>query len=143
MIAGVPPSHTYSAETGAGDVWFLSDHLALTRLSGNLDAAMASWCLARYDEWMADRRGALVAFQDWALMTGYEMKARLLYAAWVLQNRGRFEALHLHVQSKVIELGATMTNLAIGRTLVMHTTRATFDGELRAAAARARVEVPR
>jgi hypothetical protein len=70
------------------------------------------------------------------------MQARLMFAAWMAQNRTSFEAIHLLVQSKVIELGVALSNLALGRFLVTHETRGSFDAEMRACAAKKGVTLP-
>ena len=75
--------------------------------TGTLDVTMARWFLTLTDGGIARKGGVRSAFQDWSAMTDYEMQARLLFATWMVQHRTSFDAIHLLVESKVIELGVT------------------------------------
>jgi hypothetical protein len=136
------PDAKHVAETGTMEFWSVSDTIAVGRAVGCIDIPMATWFLGQCDTWVGTKAGPLFAFHDGEKVTAYEMQGRILFGTWIVRNHNRFRGIHLLVGSKVVQLGVTMSNLALGRVLVAHPTRDTFDRELRAAAARVNADVP-
>lgn len=69
-------------------------------------------------------------FCDWAEMTGYESDVRSAFTQWAATNRAKV-TFHLLVGSKLVAMGVSVANLALGGILVGYTNRASFDAALR------------
>lgn len=99
------------------------------KVTGHLDRPMGLHVID-----VASRAAATVKrlhiFCDWAEMTGYESDVRSAFTNWAATNRGKV-TFHLLVGSKLVAMGVSVANLALGGILVGYTNRASFDAALR------------
>lgn len=99
------------------------------KVTGHLDRPMGLHVLD-----IAGRAAATVKrlhiFCDWAEMTGYESDVRSAFTQWAATNRSKV-TFHLLVSSKLVAMGVSVANLALGGILVGYTNRASFDAALR------------
>lgn len=99
------------------------------KVIGHLDRPMGLHVLD-----IASRAAATVKrlhiFCDWAEMSGYESDVRSAFTQWAATNRSKV-TFHLLVGSKLVAMGVSVANLALGGILVGYTNRASFDAALR------------
>lgn len=107
------------------------------RVVGYLDTPLVPYTMQKTDELTA--RGVKpTVFNDWWEMTGYDSEARIRLTEWTRSNLalGKTWPSHVLMRSKIVAMGVTVANMALGGALVVHSDRAVFDAELRAAARR-------
>lgn len=103
--------------------------VVILRITGHLDRPMSNHVIDILNRVAAGIK-RLNVFCDWAEMTGYESDVRSTFTQWVASNRSRV-TFHLLVGSKLVSMGVSVANLALGGILVGYTNRASFDAALR------------
>ncbi len=85
-----------------------------------------------------EEHGSLASFCDWEKMSGYEPEVRATLTRWAARIRSQFECFHvlLKVDSPILAMAISATNLTLRGLLRVHTRRASFEAAL---AARLRV----
>ena len=73
--------------------------------------------------------GCLRGFHDWELMTDYDADARTLLTETTVMNLRRIEVAHFITGSRLVAFGVRPAGAFIGK-LVLHPTRASFEGEV-------------
>lgn len=99
------------------------------KVTGHLDKPIGDYML-RVIERIAAANRRVNIFCDWAEMTGYDSEVRASLTQWVATNRTR-ATMHLLVGSKLVAMGVSVANLALGGVLVGYTNRGSFDAALR------------
>jgi len=67
-----------------------------------------------------------VIFNDWWELTGYDSDARLKLTDWIFWVRGKIVGSHVLVRSKIVSMGVSIANLALGGMLTVYTDRQEF-----------------
>lgn len=102
----------------------------LLRITGHLDQPMGTFILDAVNRFAAANKRINI-FCDWAETTGYASDVRSAFTQWVASNRSKV-TFHLLVGSKIVAMGVSVANLALGGILVVYTNRASFDAAFRA-----------
>ena len=119
----------YSSGKGESTVWAPKPDILVWKVTGHLDKVMGERFLVVLNRVTAATR-YLYAFLDWAEMTGYDSQVRSTYTQWMATNRNRIKA-HVLVGSKIVSMGVSVANLALGGSVVGYTNRAMFDAAQR------------
>lgn len=73
--------------------------------------------------------GVVWGFHDWLDMTGYDSSSRIDLTAWVLKNRAN-SRLSIGMRSKLVAMGVSVANLALGNMIETFSTIAQLEGAL-------------
>lgn len=65
-------------------------------------------------------------FHDWWKVDGYDTQARYLITRWSVKHRQRLQAGHILTRSKIVRMGVSVGNIAIGGIAQLHDTPASF-----------------
>lgn len=68
-------------------------------------------------------------FEFWDMPT-YDSQMRTEWTGWLLRHRSRLESLHVLARSKLVLMGVSVANLALGGIVKTHETTATFERAL-------------
>jgi hypothetical protein len=104
-------------------------HVELIRCEGyarseHIDEVLAS------RERIVRTHGKLAIFDDLEDLRGYDSDVRTKLTAWSRENRPKIVAFHILVRSKIVAMGVSLANMAIGGAIVAHTRRADFEAAL-------------
>jgi hypothetical protein len=98
-----------------------------TRVSGQADMDCALHIMRAFD-WLASMtKSRLDVFHDWEAVTGYGTEVRQELTRWALENPGRTESVHVLVGSRIVAMGVTVANVALGGIVTAHHERAKFE----------------
>lgn len=75
--------------------------------------------------------GKIALFDDLELLTGYDSEVRVRLTKWSRDNRPRIVAFHILTQSRLVAMGVTVANLALGGSIRAHLSREGFEAALR------------
>jgi hypothetical protein len=119
--------------TGSVEVWALSSHIYVTRCAGHMSDPHAD-LMIEYAEEMKRRSHAhgMIVFHDWLRMTGYESGCRKRLTAWSLANVSCYASVHMALQSKIVAMGVSLTNLVLGGLITTYSDLASLETELTA-----------
>jgi hypothetical protein len=106
-----------------------------TRGEGHADLACVKefW---DYFESVARTQSPIENFHDWANLAGYDAEVRQRYTQWARAHRAEIKAATILVSSRLVAMGVTVANLALGH-LTAHHDRGKFERALEEAVARA------
>jgi hypothetical protein len=115
--------------TSKGRIWFwsISPGLYATEVRGHLSVDMARH-IVRYAEPLY-QQGVLSGFHNWLEMTGYDSQSRVLLTEWVLSHRDQTH-LHIGVRSKIVAMGVSVANLALGNLIRTYSSSAAMEAAL-------------
>ena len=111
-----------------GDIWVwrLSPLVYASRVTGYLDPSMAKLIIdvanPLYDN------GVVSGFHDWFEMTAYHSQARIDLTNWVLSHRR--SKLFIGVKSKIVAMGVSVANLALGSAIQIYSSPAPLEAAL-------------
>ena len=103
--------------------------MIVIQFSGHLDLAHAQHMMAAVDRLRHTGR-PVDAFNDWQAMESYDHEARLALTDWVRRIRPSFRSLHILQRSKIVSMGVSVANLALGGLLRAYTDRDSFQRAL-------------
>ena len=101
------------------------------QVTGHLDKTIGRRFLDLVDRVVAVQ-SHFHAFCDFADTTGYDSEVRTMFTQWVASHRIR-TTVHILVGSKIVSMGVSVANLALGGSLIGYTSRAIFDAAFRSA----------
>jgi len=81
----------------------------------------------RHAESIAAYNGRLVWFTDFWEMSTYDSPMRTGQGDWIARNRAKIDSGHILVQSKIVAMGASVVNLAVGGFIKFFAKRPDFD----------------
>lgn len=119
----------YKSVKGESITWNPRPDILVFKVVGHLDKVMGRRFLDIIEKAVEAQRH-VYGFVDWAEMTGYDSEVRSMWTQFMASNRSRVSA-HILVGSKLVSMGVSVANLALGGTLVGYTSRAMFDAVLR------------
>src|SRR5690606_35425297 len=127
---------SYEPLGGSEEVWSndrgqlrfkrLADGVIVTEVRGTLSRAFVPGYLRSLERVLAARPG-LLSFCDWYDMEGYDSDARMALTQWTYAHRSEFAAIHILLRSKLVAMGVSVANLALGGFMTVHSARAPFD----------------
>lgn len=110
-------------------------HVELIRCEGHARAELIDLVLKNREEILAEC-GRIALFDDLESMNGYDSSVRLKLTDWGKKHRDRIVAFHILTRSRLVAMGVTVANLALGGHIQAHTNRRAFEDALRAEIAR-------
>ncbi len=118
-------------ETWKGQAWDLVmtspvPGVFLTRVSGHTDLDCALHLMRAFDRIGAITMGSLDVFHDWEAVTGYDSIVRQELVRWSEENEKSGEV-HVLVKSRLVAMGVSVANAALGGKLVIYSDRAKFE----------------
>jgi hypothetical protein len=126
-----PNEATWSGPRGSVRVWQPMRGVVAYKVVGHLHIDGTKVVLAALERMM--RRGTTyVAFNDYYEMEGYDSPSRIAMTDWTLASRSKFSAIHILVRSKIVSMGVSVANLALGGLLSTYTSPKTFNELIRA-----------
>jgi hypothetical protein len=87
-----------------------------------------------------EQNGRSIVFADWWDMTGYDSTARVELTAWMAKMRPRMSAFHVLVRSRLVAMGVSVANLALGGWIRSYSLRPPFLGAMQAEVTRMKRE---
>lgn len=127
---GVAP-RSHEVPEGALHMWTLGDGIFCSRAHGFVDGVAIKMLIDYTEQRIAEQGNKLLVFHDWVETTGYEPSARVPLSRWMFEHRRYYEAIHLAVRSRLVAMGASVVNLAIGGFMKSHTSALAVDTEMR------------
>ncbi len=119
----------YSSAKGESLLTSPKPDMVVLKITGHLDKNMGRRALDLVEKAAASHR-VFYLFCDWAEMNGYDSEIRNMYTQWIASNRSRLKV-HILVGSKIVSMGVSVANLALGGSLVGYTNRTAFEAALR------------
>jgi hypothetical protein len=129
----VPPRDAARIESERGSIayWELSPQIYLTEVRGYMTRDMARLIIERAEPLYA-RVARLHGFHNWLDMDNYESSCRVELTSWVLRHRSK-TALHIGLRSRMVAMGVTVANLALGSLIQVHNDEQSLAAALAAA----------
>ena len=110
-------------------------HIELIRCEGHARAAHIDLVLENRETIVAEC-GRIALFDDLEEMNGYDSGVRLKLTDWGKKHLGQIVAFHILTRSRLVAMGVTVANLALGGHIQAHTQRRAFEEALRQEVAR-------
>jgi hypothetical protein len=133
-VERVGDTEIHKTATGEVRVRLLDKDLVSIAVRGQFSSELLAPYLAAYERVVANSDRARV-FVDAEDTTGYESEVRIEATEHMRRIRPRLLSVQLLVRSKIVAMGVSVANLALGGFMTVHTRRAAFDAALAAAAA--------
>jgi hypothetical protein len=126
----------WTTPTGSLEMWYPAPRLVADRIVGHLDLELARHFTSRLTIKMA--QGPLQVFSNWEQMEGYDSNVRVELTTWALQHRRDFASIHVLVRSKLVAMGISVANVALGGLMRPHTRRVDYEAAYSGAVSRVR-----
>ena len=101
----------------------------LIRASGYATVLFADEIIAQRDAVVAEC-GEIQIFDDLEGVKGYESGVRAKLTAWSREHRAQIKAFHILTGSRIVAMGVSVANLALGGQIVAHLKRTEFERAL-------------
>ena len=118
-------------------IWLPAPHLMVTALSGHGEGEFTSLILSAYDT--LSRTNPLHLFFDAEGLSNYDTQLRTGLTQRFVTDRKRFAGFHVLVQSRVVAMGVSVANLAMGNIVRSTAERGIFKAALDSCIAHNRV----
>lgn len=125
----LPDGFRISDGRGVITVRYPAPHVELIRCEGHARAEHIDEVLASRDR-IVEKLGKIAIFDDLEDMRGYDSDVRSKLTAWSRAHRPDIVAFHILLRSKIVAMGVSLANRAIGGSIVTHTRRAEFEEAL-------------
>jgi hypothetical protein len=94
-------------------------------MAGHGDAGYSPLAVRRWDTQL--KAGRFVLLADFWDMQTYDSQVRVGWTGWCTKHRADLDGLHILLRSKLVAMGVTVANLALGGLITVHTERTKFD----------------
>lgn len=125
----------FSEGSNKMELWRGAENVLIGKVQGQLSEAMARQ-MGDYFQTFFAAGLRIHGFNDWEEMTGYESGARNYLTTWLLKIHKQLDALHFISSSRLVTMGVTVADLALGGIFTVHSERASFDDALKQLGAR-------
>jgi hypothetical protein len=71
--------------------------------------------------------GSKIGIHHWYDMLGYDSECRRVIVGWTMKIIRDFEGVHVGLRSRLVKMGVTIANVALGGVVTMHEDRAEFE----------------
>ena len=105
-------------------VWRVAPGVYASEVTGHLDVQLAQRIIDFAEPLYA--LGSVAGFHDWFEMTGYDSQSRIVLTRWVLSHRAQ-SRLFIGVRSKLVAMGVSVANLALGNLIEVHASMAPLE----------------
>lgn len=114
---------------GTLELWMASEDVVVERFEGHASIEFVDPILDFLEAVIA--RGIRPrVFDDWELATSYDTAVRNRMTAWTLKHRKEIAQTHILVRSRLLAMGVTVANLAVGGSLRVYSSRDAFERAL-------------
>jgi hypothetical protein len=117
-LASTSDVQSLASNRGSISVWKVASGVYASCVRGHLDIKMARLIIQVGEPLYA--LGPVAGFHDWLEMTGYDSQSRVDLTKWVLSHRQQ-SRLFIGVRSKLVAMGVSVANLALGNLIEVHT----------------------
>jgi hypothetical protein len=121
--------HRFASNRGEVVLHRMKPDVLLLKIFGHLDRSMGTFVIDLLNVAVA-AHARLSVFCDWSEMAGYDSDVRAAFTQFAATHRSRV-TFHLLVGSKIVAMGVSVANLALGGILVGYNNRPAFDAALR------------
>lgn len=126
VLSGVPAGGVgHGTERGSVQIWEPSSRLLVMRFLGHAERDLAPLFVERMERFTAGKPGFSL-FIDLGELEGYDSEIRVRATAATEGFLDRANAIHFLVRSKIVAMGISVANLALGGRLVSHSERRRF-----------------
>ncbi len=126
-------SHQLASSKGDIHLSWPRPEVLLVRLTGHFDMKLGKFMLDAATRGLEQQKQKrMLVFCDWSDATGYDSDVRVSFTNWVASNQERAK-FHLLVTSKIVAMGVSVANLALGGALSVFNNRPAFESALRVA----------
>jgi hypothetical protein len=119
-MARTAQSRKLTSARGEATVELFPPDVVLLTLRGHWENAILSQLVRELGRVMPPRE-QVDFFIDAELLAGYDTEVRVGMTEWVIKNRPSIRSFHGLVRSKIVAMGASVANLALGGFLKIHT----------------------
>jgi len=126
----VPGGEELVGKTGTVVVTSPMDGVVVLRMSGNVTKEVVPSVVALVGKMFAANPIPTTYFYDLWDMSAYDSALRVELTNWHLAHRDTLKALHAVARSRIVRMGVTVANLALGK-ITSHDNRSTFEAALR------------
>jgi hypothetical protein len=126
---------SWRSESGEAKVAQLSKYVVLVRLVGQAEQPAAPMIFACLEQAFAAGR-ALDVFWDLEKLINYHSDVRTESTRVLLAHRPQLHSIQTYSTSKLVAMGVSVANLALGGIIRMHKGRTTFDAAIQQACLR-------
>jgi len=130
----------WTTASGSLEMWYPAPNVVGDRIVGHLDLELARRFTERLTVKMAG--GRLHVYSDWERMEGYDSAVRMELTAWAIRRRTGFAAIHALVRSRLVAMGLSVANVALGSFMQAYTDRGVFERTYADALLKARLAAP-
>jgi hypothetical protein len=116
---------TMASARGEAAVGLIPPAILLFSVRGHWDEPLLRQVVPVADELVRAHRKIRLFF-DVEHLAGYDSATRLGMTRWVGDNRPRLRDVHVLVGSKLVAMGTTVANLALGGLMTIHSDRRKF-----------------
>ena len=110
-----------STQTGALSYWEVSSKIYATEITGHMTPEMTRLIIERVEPMYLSRGGKVLGFYNWLQMTGYDPTCRAELTTWLKGHQAE-SALYVGVTARLVAMGVTVANLALGNMIKVHST---------------------
>jgi hypothetical protein len=114
---------------GSLGLWLPGRDLLIAQLQGHGEDEFSWPVVEAFDSVLAANRSVRLYF-DVAKLHNYDSPLRTRLTARFVRDRKAIATLDILVQSKIVAMGVSVANLALGGLIKSHTTRGTFNAAL-------------
>lgn len=86
----------------------------------------AARAFTRFGEAVLEQAEGGIGMHDWYKMTGYDSGVRQYVVKWSVSVIKRWAEIHVGLKSKVVRMGVTLANVALGGKVTIHDDRQEF-----------------
>jgi len=107
------------SEVGSLTAWQVAPQVWASKTHGRMQVAHAeAWM--KVGNRMVATGLPFSGFHDWLEMESYDSETRKLLTDWSLAHRAQMIEVHLAVRSRLVRMGVTVANLALGNLMQTH-----------------------
>jgi hypothetical protein len=115
----------FQTHDGSIAIWRHAPGLLIVRLDGHADKLLAPPILEAFDQVVASRSPIEMYF-DAELLESYHSEVRTRLTSRFVRDRARITSLHVLVRSKIVAMGVSVANIALGGVVTSHGHRQPF-----------------
>jgi hypothetical protein len=131
VVGSRAQARVWRSEESTLRIWLPIRTVIVIEFSGHLTAPLAGHLMSETNRVLAHpQHTPLCIFNDWWEMKSYDSAARTELTHWAARIKPQLSTVHLLTQSKIVAMGISVANLALGGFLQGHTRRAEWNTAL-------------
>jgi hypothetical protein len=127
----------YETSRGRLALWTLDQGILVFQIVAHGDRSFVAPIVTGFERSL--RVGPSQMFVDVELMTSYDTDLRIEVTAAMARERKRIGCLHILVRSKIVAMGVSVANLALGGIMTIHGNAPPFQQALQAGLAKGKI----